>query len=132
MLPVTPRTSSLPARLIRRLGSGLGRVLFLHTEPHTALCDLFERHTGGLGVLLRLDLVLRAAVELARAFGRQDDEQITVGHLFQRLLQRGKRHHSGTSTSGNFRVRRLVRQRSAWMIVASWSTASFTSRLMIR
>jgi hypothetical protein len=29
-------------------------------------------------------------------------------------------------------MRRLVRQRSARMMVASWSTASFTSRLMIK
>src|SRR5262249_55903815 len=99
---------------------------------HLALGDLLERHARRLGVLPRLDLVLRAAIQLARALGGQNHQQVTVGHLLQRFLQGGKRHHCGTSTSGNLSVRRVVRQRSAWMIVASWSTASFTSRLMIK
>src|SRR5262245_55580653 len=127
MLPVTPRISSLPARLISRLG----RLLVLHAEAHLGLRDLLERAARGLGVP-RLDLRRRAAIQLASALGREHDEEITVGHLVQGLLEGRKGHHSGTSRSGNLSVRRLVRHRSARMISASWSTASFTSRLMIK
>src|SRR5262245_43141098 len=122
MLPVTPRINSLPARLTRgSLGgraSALGGVVVLHAVPHLALGDLFQRDARGLGVLARLDLVLRATVQLTSALGGEDDEQVAVGHLLERLFQR-REHHSGTSTSGNLRVRRLVRQRSTWMMAAS-------------
>src|SRR3989304_5102965 len=90
-----------------------------------------ERDGGGL-LVPGLDLGRGAAVQLARALGGQDDQQVAVRDLVEGLLQGWERHHSGTSTSGNLSVSRLVRQRSAWVIVASWSTASFTSRLMIR
>src|SRR2546428_3454029 len=122
MLPVTPRISSLPARLIA--GLTLGGVVVLHAVAHLAMGDLFEGHARGLGVLTHLHLILGAAVQLAGALGGEDDEQVAVGYFLQRLLQ-GREHHSGTSTSGNLRVRRLVRERSAWMIVPNWSTASF-------
>src|SRR5215475_8507419 len=119
------------AHAVPRTRSVLGRVVVLHAIAHLALCDLLERDAGRLGVLLLLDLVLCAAVELTRALGGQDDEQVAVGHLLEGLLQ-GREHHSGTSMSGNLSLRRPVRQRSAWMMAASWSEASFTSRLMMR
>src|SRR5262245_16957141 len=131
MLPQTPRISSRPAAATADPRSGAGGVVVLQAIGDLGLGDLLERPARGLAVL-HLDLASRPAVELARPLGGEHDEQVAVGHLFQRLLERGECHHSGTSTSGNLRVSRLVRQRSARMIVASWSTASFTSRLMMR
>src|SRR5262245_35571639 len=128
MLPETPRISSRPARDIR---SSAGGVVFLQAEAELGLRDLLERPARRF-LVLDVDLRLRASVELAGPLGRQDDQEITVRHLLQRLFQRRERHWRGTSMSGSLSVRRLVRQRSAWMIVASWSTASFTSRLIIR
>src|SRR5262249_38057287 len=111
--------------------SPLAGVLVLHAVADLAVGDLLERDARRL-FLLGLDLRRRAPIELTGALGGEDDEQVTVGHLLQRLPQRRERHQSGTSMSGNLSVSRLVRQRSPWMMVASRSTASFTSRLMIR
>src|SRR5262245_40097350 len=131
MLPLTQRMISLPARDMA-IRSALRRLVVLHPVADLPLGDLLQGAARPLVVLPRLHLVLRPAVELPRPLGREHDEQVAVGHLFEGLLERGERHHSGTSTSGSLRVSRLVRHRSAWMMVASWSTASFTSRLMIR
>src|SRR5688500_4195038 len=128
MLPVTPRMSSRPPSATT---SVLGGVLVLEAIAYLGVGDLLQRHAGRL-LVLGFELRLRAAVELARPLGSEHDEQIAIGHLVERPLQGRERHQSGTSTSGNRMVSRLVRQRSAWMMVASWSTASFTSRLMIR
>src|SRR4029453_2256971 len=106
-------------------------VVFLDSVADAGFGDLFERGAGGL-LVPRVDLRLGAAVQLTGALGGQDDEHVAVGDIVEGLLERWERHHAGTSMSGKRRVNRLVRQRSAWMMVASWSTASFTSRLMIR
>src|SRR5258705_8739256 len=128
MLPVTPRISARPPSAT---DSVLGGVLVLEAIPHLGVGDLLQRHAGGL-LVLGVELRLRAAVELAGPLGGEHDEQIAIGYLVERALQGGERHQSGTSTSGKRMVRRLVRWRSPWMMVASWSTASLTSRLMIR
>src|SRR5882724_9944696 len=135
MLPVTPRISSLFWRVMRSVSfclvSDFRGVFFFYPVADSRLGDLFEGVAGGL-LVAALDLGLGAAVELPRALGREDHQHVTVGDVVQGLFQRWERHQAGTSMSGNLRVSRLVRQRSAWMMVASWSTASFTSRLMIR
>src|SRR6267142_2534977 len=113
------------------VASDFRRVLFLDPITDAGLGDLLEGVAGRL-LVTALDLGLGAAVELARALGREHDQHVAVGDVVQGLFQRWERHQAGTSMSGNLRVSRLVRQRSAWMMVASWSTASFTSRLMIR
>src|SRR4029453_9669702 len=128
MLPVTPRISSRPPSAI---ASVLGGVLVLEAVAHLGVGHLLPGPAGGV-FLLGVSLRVRAAVELSGPLGGEHDEQIAIGYLVERALQGRERHQSGTSTSGNRMVRRLVRQRSAWMMVASWSTASFTSRLMIR
>src|SRR5689334_5768774 len=106
-------------------------VLFLYAVADAGLGDLFERGARGL-LVPGVDLGLGATVQLTGALGREHHEHVAVGHVVEGLLERWERHHAGTSMSGKRRVNRLVRQRSAWMMVASWSTASFTSRLMIR
>src|SRR5262245_45270451 len=106
------------AHAVPRTRSVLGRVVVLHAIAHLALGDLLQGDARRLRVMFLLDLVLRTPVELTRALGGQDDEQVAVGHLLEGLLQ-GREHHSGTSTSGNLIVRRPVRQRSAWMMAAS-------------
>src|SRR6266850_3238628 len=135
MLPVTPRISSLFWRVMRSVSfclvSDFRGVFFFYPVTDSGLGDLFEGVAGGL-LVAALDLGLGAAVELPRALGREYHQHVTVGDVVQGLFQRWERHQAGTSMSGNLRVSRLVRQRSAWMMVASWSTASFTSRLMIR
>src|SRR6266850_4936767 len=118
-------------RVLFGLASDFRRVLFLDPITDSGLGDLLEGVAGRL-LVTALDLGLGAAVELARALGREHDQHVAVGDVVQGLFQRWERHQAGTSMSGNLRVSRLVRQRSAWMMVASWSTASFTSRLMIR
>src|SRR5688572_26321161 len=113
------------------LVSDFRSVFLFHPVADPGLGDLFEGVAGGL-LVTALDLGLRAAIELPRALGREHHEHVAVGDVVQGLFQRRERHQAGTSMSGNLRVSRLVRQRSAWMMVASWSTASFTSRLMMR
>src|SRR4026208_957136 len=115
MLPVTPRISSRPPSA---MASVLGSVLVLEAIADLGVGDLLQRHAGGL-LVLGLDLRLRAAGELPRPLGGGPAEKIAIGYLVERALQRRERHQSGTSTSGNRMVRRLVRQRSAWMMVAS-------------
>ena len=115
------------ARKVRRLYND--RVLAGFAGATADAFTLFEHFEAKLDK--HQGQLQRAAVELTRALGGQDDQQVAVGHLLEGLLQ-GWEHHSGTSTSGNLRVRRPVRQRSAWMMAASWSEASFTSRLMMR
>src|SRR5258705_8620531 len=106
-------------------------VFFFDSVADSRLSDFFQGVAGGL-LVAALDLGLCAAGELPRALCPEDHQHVTVGDVVQGLFQRWGRHPAGTSMSGNLRVSRLVRQRSAWMMVASWSTASFTSRLMIR
>src|SRR6266545_2908337 len=101
-------------------------VFFFDSVTDSRLGDFFEGVAGGF-LVAALDLGLGAAVELPRALGREHHQHVTVGDVVQGLFQRWERHQAGTSMSGNLRVSRLVRQRSAWMMVASWSTASFTS-----
>src|SRR6185503_892852 len=134
MAPALPQAADTRSRLVVScfgLGSDFGRVLFFDAVADARFGDLFEGVAGRL-LVTALDLGLGAAVELARALGREHHEHVAVGDVVQGLFQRWERHQAGTSMSGNLRVSRLVRQRSAWMMVASWSTASFTSRLMIR
>src|SRR5216683_1042348 len=106
-------------------------VFFLYPVADAGFGDLFERGAGGL-LVPGVDLGLGAPVELAGALGGEHHQHVTIGHVVEGLFEGWERHHAGTSMSGKRRVNRLVRQRSAWMMVASWSTASFTSRLMIR
>src|SRR5258706_12053724 len=113
------------------VASDVRAVLSLDPMTDAGVGDLLEGVAGRL-LVTALDLGLGAAVELARALRREHDQHVAVGDVVQGLFQRWERHQAGTSMSGNLRVSRLVRQRSAWMMVASWSTASFTSRLMIR
>src|SRR5439155_702911 len=84
--------------------------------------DLLERAARGL-LVVALDARGRAAIELPRPLGREDDEQVTVRHLVECAFQRGERHHLDTSRSGKVRPSRAVRQRSAWMIEAKCTVA---------
>jgi hypothetical protein len=130
-------------RELTRAGARVTVVTTAHAEPFVGaltfrtlsgrpvLSDLFERGAGGL-LVARVHLGLGAPVELAGPLGGEHHEHVAIGDVVERLLERWERHHAGTSMSGKRRVNRLVRHRSAWMMVASWSTASFTSRLMIR
>src|SRR5262249_46377317 len=56
------------AHAVPRTRSVLGRVVVLHAIAHLALGDLLEGDAGRLGVLLLLDLVLRAPIQLSRAW----------------------------------------------------------------
>src|SRR5437016_2582573 len=98
---------------LERLSSSLH--FFLHAVPDLAVRDLLERRAGRF-LVPRLDLGGGAAVELAGALGGEDDQQVTVRDLVERLVEGGKRHQVDTSRSGRARVSRLVRHRSAWMI----------------
>src|SRR5258706_15809713 len=114
MLPVTPRISSRPPSAT---DSVLGGVLVLEAIPHLGVGDLLQRHAGGL-LVLGVELRLRAAVELAGPRRGVHDEQIAFGYLGERAPQGGEGGQSGTSTSGKRMVRRLLRWRAPWMIVA--------------
>src|SRR4026207_599550 len=114
MLPVTPRISSRPPSA---MASVLGSVLVLEAIADLGVGDLLQRHAGGV-LVLGLDLRLGAAGGLPRPLGGEHDEQIAIGYLVERALQRRERHQSGTSTSGNRMVRRLGRQAPASGMVA--------------
>src|SRR6185503_20742701 len=122
--------SSRPWRLMpsSRLG---GVALFLVAVLDLGRGDLLERAAGRL-LVPALDACRGAAIELARALGREHDEQIPVRNLVQCVFQGWECHQFGTSRSGRVRSMRFTRQRSAMMIDSSSPSASFTSRFTIR
>src|SRR5215470_1781010 len=143
MLPVTASISSRPASAMTRFsggpvdsGRGCGRLLglFRLLRLDLAADDLLQRNRGPLPAL-RLDLGLRATVELSASLRSEHDEHVAVRDLLESLLQRWERHHAvppgrvawtppPTGRSGRVRVRRDVRPRSASMVQASWRNAS--------
>src|SRR5574341_1949828 len=102
MLPVTARISSRPASPIARLrgsppgsGRGRGRLVGFFRPLRLDLAGdaFFQRYRGPLPAL-RLDLGLRAPVELPAPLRREDDQDVAVGDLLETLRQWRERHHS--------------------------------------
>src|SRR5437867_5678475 len=146
MLPVTPRITSWPAStagasaprpplaLVGGDGRSLGLRLLRALGLDLAFGDLVEGHRGPL-LPLHLDLGGGSPVELAAPLGGEHDEQVAVADLLQGPLERRERHQAAppgrvlwappfSGRSGRFRVKRVVRQRSASMMHWSCRTAS--------